>query len=197
MIRTQPTFLILLLLFVAVVSSCKKGEKKTDSASSIEEKNQVAIGVQAGNIVIRLMPEVAPKSVANFKKLAEAGFYDLTTFHRVIPGFVIQGGDPLSKDKDRSNDGTGGPGYTIPAEFSEESHTRGAVSMARGPDPNSAGSQFFIVVQNAPKLDRQYTIFGRVISGMDVVDKIVSVPRDMNDNPLQPVQMLLHLKKGN
>ena len=131
-----------------------------------------------GNIVIQLFPDVAPGHVENFVKLARDGFYDGSTFHRVIPGFMIQGGDPNSKDEDRSNDGQGGPGYTINAEFSDVPHKRGILSMARAQDPNSAGSQFFIVVADSNFLDGQYTVFGEVIEGMDVADKIVNLPRD-------------------
>lgn len=140
-----------------------------------------------GDITIEFNSKVAPNHVENFKKLARSGFYDGTTFHRVLPGFMIQGGDPNTKDDDRSNDGKGGPGYTIDAEFSDIKHTRGIVSMARRSDPNSAGSQFFIVVKDSSHLDSQYTVFGKVTSGMDVVDKIVSVPRDANDNPIKKV----------
>ncbi|MFQ6010805.1 MAG: peptidylprolyl isomerase [Nitrososphaerales archaeon] len=142
-----------------------------------------------GRIVIKFSPDVAPVHVENFKKLAREGFYNGTTFHRVIPGFMIQGGDPNSKDDDRSNDGRGGPGYTINAEFSDVSHKRGIVSMARSSDPNSAGSQFFIVVTDATSLDGQYSVFGEVIEGLEVVDAIVSQPRDPNDNPFEKVSM--------
>ncbi|MCB1197629.1 MAG: peptidylprolyl isomerase [Bdellovibrionota bacterium] len=156
--------------------------KKSDGTSAVIQTN-------LGTIEVDFMPEVAPNHVENFKKLARANFYDGTTFHRVIPGFMIQGGDPNSKNSDRSMHGTGGPGYTIDAEFSGEKHTRGILSMARSADPNSAGSQFFIIVDDAPHLDGQYSVFGKVTKGMDVVDKIVSVPRDGRDNPLQPVMM--------
>lgn len=140
-----------------------------------------------GVINIEFMPDVAPNHVENFKKLARSGFYDGTTFHRVIPGFMIQGGDPNSKSEDRSKHGTGGPGYTVDAEFSDVKHVRGIVSMARSNDPNSAGSQFFIVVKDSSYLDKQYTVFGKVTSGLDVVDQIVSVPRDSKDNPIKKV----------
>ena len=116
-------------------------------------------------------------------------FYDGTIFHRVIPGFMIQGGDPNSKSEDRSSHGTGGPGYTIKAEFNDTPHDRGVLSMARSQDPNSAGSQFFIVVKDSHFLDGQYTAFGRVISGMDVADKIVDSPRDPRDNPNDRIEM--------
>jgi len=151
------------------------------------------IDTDYGEIVIKLMDDAAPQHVANFKKLAREGFYDGTTFHRVIPNFMIQGGDPNSKDGDRSNDGTGGPGYTIPAEIRAR-HTRGAVAAARLPDQvnpqkASSGSQFFICVVAAPHLDGEYSVFGHVVEGMDVADKIVAAQRDRRDNPLTPIPM--------
>ncbi len=155
--------------------------KKADDTATIE--------TTMGSIKIRFFPAKAPGHVENFKKLAKAGFYDGTTFHRVIPGFMIQGGDPNSKDSDRANDGMGGPGYTIKAEFNDTRHKRGIVSMARSQDPDSAGSQFFICVADADFLDGQYTAFGQVTEGMDVVDKIVSARRDGADNPLEKIVM--------
>ena len=153
--------------------------------------NKIAvIKTRLGEIQIKFFPDIAPKHVTSFIDLAEKGFYNGTTFHRVIPGFMIQGGDPNSKDpNNRSMHGMGGPGYTIPAEFSDKSHKRGIVSAARSQDPNSAGSQFFICVADAPHLDGQYTVFGEVISGMETVDKIVKENRDSNDNPIEPVTM--------
>ncbi len=148
-------------------------------------KEVAVLETDYGNIVFEFLPDKAPGHVENFKKLARSGFYDGTAFHRVIPGFMIQGGDPNSKDDDRSNDGLGGPGYTIKAEFNDVPFERGVVGMARSRDPNSAGSQFFIMVARAPSLDGQYTAFGRVVQGMDAVDKIVNLPRDSRDNPLQ------------
>jgi len=142
-----------------------------------------------GNIELEFLEDIAPGHTQNFKDLANKGFYDGTIFHRVIPGFMIQGGDPNSKSEDRSAHGTGGPGYTINAEFSETPHDRGVLSMARSQDPNSAGSQFFIVVKDAHFLDGKYTAFGRVISGMDVADKIVDSPRDTRDNPNDRIEM--------
>ncbi|MFH1096549.1 MAG: peptidylprolyl isomerase [Candidatus Desantisbacteria bacterium] len=158
----------------------------------ISEKKQEEIAVidtKFGKIQIRFFEDDAPNHVQNFKKLAKQGFYNNTTFHRVIPGFMIQGGDPNTKDDDRSNDGMGGPGYTINAEFNSRSHQRGIVSMARSNDPNSAGSQFFICVAPATFLDRQYTVFGEVIDGMSAVDKIVSVQKNPQDNPLEKIPM--------
>ena len=142
-----------------------------------------------GNIVFRLLPDSAPETVRSFTKLAQSGFYDGTLFHRVIPGFMIQGGDPNTKHSDKSRWGMGGPGYTIKAEFNSRSHLRGIVSMARATDPDSAGSQFFIVTTDSAFLDRQYTVFGEVIEGMNVADKIVNLPRDKNDCPLEEAKM--------
>jgi len=142
-----------------------------------------------GNIELEFLVDKAPGHVKNFKELAEKGFYDGTIFHRVIPGFMIQGGDPNSKSDDRSTHGTGDPGYTIKAEFNDTPHDRGVLSMARSSDPDSAGSQFFIVVEDSHFLDNKYTAFGRVIKGMKVADKIVNVPTDRRDNPENRVEM--------
>jgi peptidyl-prolyl cis-trans isomerase B (cyclophilin B) len=144
-----------------------------------------------GEMEIEFFPDKAPGHVKNFLDLAKNGFYDGTTFHRVIPGFMIQGGDPNTRDPrgPRSNHGVGGPGYTIKAEFNDTPHKRGIVSMARTNDPNSAGSQFFIVVKDAPYLDRNYTVFGQVVRGIDVADKIVSLPKDHNDNPNERIEI--------
>ena len=158
------------------------------------DTDQVAvIETKFGRIVIEFYEKDAPKTVANFIKLAKGGFYNGTTFHRVIPGFMIQGGDPNSKDNDRSNDGAGGPGYTVPAEIKRD-HKRGTVATARlgdavNPARASSGSQFFINVKDNDFLNGGYTVFGNVIAGMDVVDKIVAVPRDRGDNPLEKVEM--------
>jgi peptidyl-prolyl cis-trans isomerase B (cyclophilin B) len=150
---------------------------------------QATIETKFGKIVFKLLPELAPEHVRNFVKLAQSGFYDGTLFHRVIPGFMIQGGDPNTKTPDKSKWGMGGPGYTIKAEFNTRSHLRGIVSAARAMDPNSAGSQFFIVTSDSTFLDRQYTVFGEVLEGMNVADQIVSQQRDRNDCPLQEVRM--------
>ncbi len=151
------------------------------------------IETNLGTIVFKLLPDLAPETVRNFEKLAKDGFYNGTLFHRVIPGFMIQGGDPNTKSGNKNTWGTGGPGHTIKAEFSSRSHHRGIVSMARAQDPNSAGSQFFIVTTDSTFLDRQYTVFGEVIEGMDVADKIVNLQRDRNDCPLEEAKML-HVK---
>ena len=130
-----------------------------------------------GGMVIEFWPDVAPKTVENFKTLAQKGFYDGTCFHRIIRGFMIQGGDPLTKDPSRENHwGTGGPGYQIKAEFNDRSHQRGVISMARSANPDSAGSQFFICDGDASFLDRQYTAFGRLVKGDDVLAKIAGTP---------------------
>jgi peptidyl-prolyl cis-trans isomerase B (cyclophilin B) len=153
-----------------------------------------------GEIVIELLPGKAPRTVENFKKLVREGFYDGTTFHRVVPGFMIQGGDPNTKDRDPRNDGRGGPGYTIPGEFSDLKHERGTVSMARRGSPDSGGSQFFIIVDDAPHLDGQYAAFGHVVSGIEVADQVVAVPRDKfgrhgpRDRPLEDVHMTIRLE---
>ena len=153
------------------------------TAPKVGEKVAV-IDTNYGRIILKFFSDKAPGHVKNFEKLAAKGFYDSTTFHRVIPGFMIQGGDPNTKPGATSGPpGTGGPGYTIPAEFNSRHHSRGILSMARSQDPNSAGSQFFITVADASSLDNQYTVFGQVVQGMDVVDKIVNLPRDGQDNP--------------
>lgn len=165
----------------------------------IPNTNMVTISTAFGDMVIELDEKAAPKTVANFKKLVAEGFYNGTTFHRVIPNFMIQGGDPNSKGQDRSTHGRGGPGYTIPAEIGLK-HTRGAVSCARLPDEvnptrASSGSQFFICVVDTPFLDNQYTVFGRVVEGMEVADKIVAQPRDRNDNPNQRIEMTISFRE--
>ncbi len=153
------------------------------------------INTPHGDIKIRFFEDIAPKHVESFKKLTNKGFYDNTTFHRVIPGFMIQGGDPNSKDQSKRRlHGTGGPGYTVPAEFSDRNHIRGIVSAARGPNPDSAGSQFFIVVADAPHLDGQYSAFGEVIEGMEVADQIAAEQRDSADNPIKPMTMTVKIK---
>jgi peptidyl-prolyl cis-trans isomerase B (cyclophilin B) len=162
------------------------------------ETPRAVIETRLGEIEIELLPQKAPGHVKNFLELARKGFYDGTTFHRVIPGFMIQGGDPNTKDQkaSRSAHGTGGPGYTIKAEFNDTSHARGVVSMARSQDPDSAGSQFFVCVADARFLDRQYSAFGRVVRGMDVADKIVSAARDSRDNPHERIEMKVRLAEA-
>ena len=159
------------------------------------ETARAVIETKFGEIEIELLSDKAPGHVKNFLDLARKGFYDGSTFHRVIPGFMIQGGDPNTKDAkaSRAVHGTGGPGYTIKAEFNDTSHARGVVSMARSQDPNSAGSQFFVCVADSRFLDRQYTAFGRVVRGMEVADKIVNSPRDPRDNPNERIEMKLRV----
>jgi peptidyl-prolyl cis-trans isomerase B (cyclophilin B) len=183
----------------------------------------VRLTTDEGEILLAMKSDLAPNHVANFVHLCRTGFYDQTTFHRVLPGFMIQGGDPNSKDEDRGNDGTGGPtwadvltpedlamvddvsallqsrGYAglgdqahLRAEFNQDRHVRGTLSMARppSPDPDLGGSQFFICVADASHLDGKYTVFGQVVTGLDVVDAIVVVDRDRKDNPLQAIRIL-------
>ena len=152
-------------------------------------KEVAVIETVHGTIKFEFFEDKAPGHVKNFKDLANKNFYDGTTFHRVIPGFMIQGGDPNSKSDNRSSHGSGGPGYSIDAEFNDTKHVRGVLSMARSQEPNSAGSQFFICVKDSFFLDGQYTAFGRVVEGMDVADKIVNESRDSNDNPEERMEI--------
>jgi len=151
---------------------------------------EALIETNFGNIKIKLLSEIAPETVRNFITLTKSSFYDGTLFHRVIPKFMIQGGDPNTKESDKSVWGQGGPGYNLKAEFNSRSHLRGIVSMARSTDPDSAGSQFFIVTSDSTFLDRQYTVFAEVVEGLEIADKIVNLPRDGNDCPLEEAKML-------
>jgi cyclophilin family peptidyl-prolyl cis-trans isomerase len=147
------------------------------------------ITTKFGDIEVELYSDSAPKTVENFKALTKKGFYDGLIFHRIVPGFVIQGGDPYTRDTtNRRRWGTGGPGWNIKAEFNKNTHARGVLSMARSQDPDSAGSQFFIVLKDSKFLDGQYTIFGKVKSGMDAVDKIATLKTDHADAPINPEQ---------
>jgi peptidyl-prolyl cis-trans isomerase B (cyclophilin B) len=152
---------------------------------------RAVLDTRFGEIEIEFLPDKAPGHVKNFLDLARKGFYDGTTFHRVIPGFMIQGGDPNTKDVNapRARHGTGGPGTNVKAEFNDTPHKRGIVSMARAQDPDSAGSQFFIVVKDSLFLDNNYTAFGKVVRGMEAADKIVNSPRDARDNPNDRIEM--------
>ena len=184
----------LVWLVVAGVMLLAAGSAGVQAQTASGKAPQAIIETKFGSMEIRFFPDKAPKHVENFIKLAKSGFYDKTIFHRVIPGFMIQGGDPNTKDeKDKSRYGTGGPGYNVKAEFNDHPHVRGAVSMARTQDPNSAGSQFFIVVKDAPQLNGQYTVFGEVVKGLEVADKIVSQPRDAQDNPLERIEMTVKI----
>ena len=187
------SFLVVLLFLIANNSQAfsQQSRYRTFSKQEIERMKQTTAVLETkfGEITLKFFPDVAPKHVNSFIELANKGFYDGTTFHRVVPGFVIQGGDPNTKSEDRSKHGTGGPGYTLEAEFSNLPHKRGTLSMARAAHPDSAGSQFFICVAEAAFLDGQYTVFGEVSEGMDVVDEIVAQPRDNSDNPNERVEM--------
>jgi cyclophilin family peptidyl-prolyl cis-trans isomerase len=190
-------FSILAVVLFTLSSSAVYGEvrQKTFSKEEIKKmgETKAVIETKFGNIELKFFPEVAPNHVNNFIGLAKKGFYDGTIFHRVIPGFMIQGGDPNSKSPNKTQHGTGGPGYTVKAEFNEKPHKRGTLSMARSGHPDSAGSQFFICVADAPFLDRQYTVFGEVSSGMEAADKIVNEPRDRRDNPNERIEMKIRI----
>jgi len=161
-----------------------------------EQAPHVLLKTKFGEMEIVLFPDLAPKHVESFLKLANSGFYNGTIFHRILPGFMIQGGDPLTKDPaNRDKYGTGGPGYTLPAEFSKVVHEKGILSAARTQDPNSAGSQFFIMVAKAPHLDGQYTVFGEVVKGVEVAETIVNQPRDLRDNPVERIEMTIEVMK--
>ena len=172
-------------------------------AMQFEKKNpRVVISTKFGDMLVKLYPDAAPRHVENFINLTKIGFYNGICFHRVIPGFMIQGGDPASKTPPRELHGTGGPGYGLPPEPNDQPHKRGASSMAKMPresnstrDFNDSGSQFFICVADSSGLDRRYTVFGEVYRGIEVLDKIVAVPRDDRDNPLDPVEMVIMVKE--
>ena len=201
MIKHITTF-ISISIFIMGCGSKEKGKE------SIMDKDNAVISTQFGDIVLEFFDDIAPKHVESFKLHAQNGYYNGTTFHRVIPGFMIQGGDPLTKSDDRSRHGTGGNAakyfgigtesdestWDLPAEFSPTPHERGILSMARSQNPDSGGSQFFICVADARFLDNQYTVFGKVVSGMDVVDAIVSAPRDARDNPNDRIEMKVRLE---
>jgi len=186
-------------LFVAVMTGCAQ---QTPTPPPAPATNAAAttpaaapeVGVittSEGVMVVEFYPDVAPNHVANFKKLARSGFYDGTAFHRVIPGFMIQGGDPNTKDdSNKGSWGMGGPGWTVNAEFNAKHHARGILSMARSNDPNSAGSQFFICHGDAGFLDHQYTVFGNLIKGFDVLDKIATTPTEAPDRPIKRINII-------
>ncbi len=165
------------------VDAQKEGAKSTNAPVA---KEVAVIKTSEGEMVLEFYPEVAPNHVENFKKLAKKGFYDGQCFHRVIKGFMIQGGDPNTKDESKKDQwGQGGPGYTINAEFNSKPHVRGTLSMARTPDPNSAGSQFFICHGEPSFLNGQYTVFGQLIKGDDVLEKIATTPTEPGDRPVK------------
>jgi peptidyl-prolyl cis-trans isomerase B (cyclophilin B) len=196
--KTLKVGIILILIGCLIAPAQAQMKDKKFSSEEIKkmEETKAVIETKFGNIELKFFPDVAPIHVNNFIELAKKGFYDGTTFHRVIPKFMIQGGDPNTKNPDRSTHGMGGPGYTIKAEFNKKNHVRGILSMARAADPNSAGSQFFICVANASFLDGKYTAFGEVTSGMEVVDKIISQPRDSKDNPNDRIEMKVKLSEN-
>jgi peptidyl-prolyl cis-trans isomerase B (cyclophilin B) len=175
----MKSILINLLAAILAVGSVNAEEQKPMNSA-----NEVAlIKTSEGEMIAEFWPDVAPNTVENFKKLARAGFYDGTAFHRIVKAFMIQGGDPLTKDPAKENRyGTGDPGYKIKAEFNDRSHERGVLSMARSSDPDSAGSQFFICLANVSRLDHQYTTFGKLIKGDDVLGKIGDTEVTMSDS---------------
>jgi peptidyl-prolyl cis-trans isomerase B (cyclophilin B) len=187
--------ILALFAFVATAVIYAYAEDKIEVRSETNPQYEITVyqkGEEMGKIVLELWPDVAPKHVANFDKLVDDKVYDSTAFHRVIPGFMIQGGDPNSKSGPKSTWGYGDPSFDkVPAEFSNESHKRGIVSMARSQDPNSASTQFFICVADASFLNGKYSVFGQVLSGMDVADKVVNSPRDKKDNPNDKIMMIV------
>lgn len=179
---------VAIVAMVAMEGNNVQGADKT--AGQGKEGPRAIIKTKFGDMEVKFFPDLAPKHVENFIKLAKSGFYNGTIFHRIIPGFMIQGGDPNTKDPTKKDTyGTGNPGYTVKAEFNETPHKRGILSMARAQDPDSAGSQFFIVVEDSRFLDRKYTAFGEVVKGIGVADKIVNLPRDSRDLPAERVEM--------
>jgi len=162
------------LINLVFSSGLPGAEEQKENKTPVNTSNEVAvIKTSEGDMIVQFWNDAAPNTIENFKKLARTGFYDGTIFHRIVKGFMIQGGDPNSKDPGKEDKyGEGGPGYKIKAEFNDHSHDRGVISMAREPDPDSAGSQFFICLAPVPRLDHQYTTFGKLIKGDDVLEKI-------------------------
>jgi peptidyl-prolyl cis-trans isomerase B (cyclophilin B) len=173
-----------IVLGVLLSSALFAAEEKKEEKTSVNASNDVAvIKTSEGEMVVQFWTDAAPNTIENFKKLAREGFYDGTIFHRIVKGFMIQGGDPNSKDPAKENSyGQGGPSYKIKAEFNDHSHQRGVISMARSSDPDSAGSQFFICLAPVPRLDHQYTTFGKLIKGDDVLEKIGDTPVTRNSS---------------
>jgi peptidyl-prolyl cis-trans isomerase B (cyclophilin B) len=185
----------LILSVVILNSAVFAADEKKEEKSPMNSSNEVAvINTSGGEMVVQFWTDAAPNTVDNFKKLARQGFYDGTIFHRIVKGFMIQGGDPNSKDPAKENSyGQGGPGYNIKAEFNDHGHQRGVISMARGPDPDSAGSQFFICLAPVPRLDHQYTTFGKLVKGDDVLEKIGDTPVTKNSmgEPSKPTKRVV------
>jgi len=193
MIRTV-LWVLVVGVFIASGVAFGKDPKLVPIADTADKAPRAVIKTKFGEMEIVFFPELAPKHVESFLTLAQKGFYNGTIFHRVIPGFMIQGGDPNTKDPSKQHTyGTGGPGYTLPAEFNKIPHERGILSAARTADPNSAGSQFFIMVARAPHLDGQYTVFGEVVKGIEVADKVVSQPRNRRDMPLERIEITVEV----
>jgi len=186
---------LLIVSLVIMGSAVFAADEKNEEKSPIKSSKEVAvIKTNEGDMVVQFWTDAAPNTVENFKKLARQGFYDGTIFHRIVKGFMIQGGDPNSKDPAKENSyGEGGPGYNINAEFNDHSHDRGVISMARGPDPNSAGSQFFICLAPVHRLDHQYTTFGKLIKGQDVLEKIgdIAVTKNSMGEPSKPTKRVV------
>jgi peptidyl-prolyl cis-trans isomerase B (cyclophilin B) len=179
-------------LSVSGIGSVAAADTTTSSKTEAPKGPRAIVKTKFGDIEIKFYPDIAPKHVENFIKLTKSGFYNGTIFHRIIPGFMIQGGDPNTKDSLKKDIyGQGGPGHTVKAEFSDIPHKRGIVSMARAADPDTAGSQFFIVVEDSRFLDRKYSVFGEVTKGIGVADKIVNLARDERDNPKERVEMTI------
>src|SRR5438876_2318320 len=188
-------FSISILLAAVWSSALFAAEERKEDNTWMNTTNEVAlIKTNEGDMVVQLWTDAAPNTIENFKKLARQGFYDGTIFHRIVKEFMIQGGDPNSKDQAKENSyGQGARGYNIKAEFNDHSHDRGVVSMARGPDPDSAGSQFFICLASVHRLDHQYTTFGKLIKGQDVLDKIgdISTTRNSMGEPSKPTKRVV------
>ena len=193
-------FLGIILIFLVIGVIIMNYDKESEVA---------VISTNFGDMVVEFYPDIAPMHVESFMALANEEYFNGTTFHRVIPGFMIQGGDPNSRNENRATHGTGGRAgkffglgneedpstWLIPQEFSDTPHVKGILSMARTNDPNSASSQFFVCHDNANFLDNNYTVFGKVIDGLDIIDEIVNVAKDQNDNPLERVEMSIRIAK--
>jgi len=187
-------YLTLLMLLIASAVFATEEEEKPKTTPTNSSNEVAVIKTSEGDMVIQFWTDAAPGTIENFKKLARQGFYDGTTFHRIVKGFMIQGGDPNSKDPAKENSyGQGGPGYNIKAEFNDHSHDLGVISMARSQDPDSAGSQFFICLGPVHRLDHQYTTFGKLIKGQDVLEKIgeIEVTRNSMGEPSKPTKRVV------
>ncbi len=211
-----PLILVFGLLNINCGESKKEGSKNMEKETAVnvdkksatnKAKEFAIISTDYGDMVVEFFDKVAPKHVESFKLHAKNGYYDGTIFHRIIPGFMIQGGDPNTKGENKAVYGTGGraakyygigdenepTSWTLPAEFNDINHKRGILSMARANDPNSGGSQFFICAADAPHLNKSYTVFGQVIEGDQIIDQIVNLPRDPRDNPNRRVEISIKL----